>query len=37
MIDEGHIIWDGSTMAIDESDNPVVERFIRSNVQHFQE
>jgi len=37
MIDEGHIIWDGPTMAIDESDNPVVERFIRSNVQHFQE
>jgi len=37
MIDEGHIIWDGPTMAIDESDNPVVERFIRSNVQIFQE
>ena len=37
MIDEGQIIWDGPTMAIDESDNPVVERFIRSNVQHFQE
>jgi phospholipid/cholesterol/gamma-HCH transport system ATP-binding protein len=37
MIDEGHIIWDGSTMAIDESENPVVERFIRSNVQIFQE
>lgn len=37
MIDEGHIIWDGPTMDIDDSDNPVVERFIRSNVQIFQE
>lgn len=37
MIDEGHIIWDGPTMDIDESGNPVVERFIRSNVQIFQD
>ena len=36
MIDEGHIIWDGPTMDIDESGNPVVERLIRSNVQIFQ-
>ena len=37
MIDDGHIIWDGPTMDIDESGNPVVERFIRSNVQIFQD
>jgi len=37
MIDNGHIIWDGQTMDIDESGNPVVERFIRSNVQIFQD
>jgi phospholipid/cholesterol/gamma-HCH transport system ATP-binding protein len=37
MMDEGSIIWEGPTMDIDESENPVVERFIRSNVQIFQE